>query len=41
MVGARGEKPDACWNCGAEGTYEYLDDGMWECERCGDLHMYP
>jgi hypothetical protein len=32
------EKPDACWNCGAEDAYVYLDNGMWECERSGDMH---
>jgi transposase len=33
------EPPDGCWNCGEAGAYEYLDDGMYECERCGHLHM--
>jgi ribosomal protein L37AE/L43A len=30
---------DRCWNCGTEDTYETLDAGMFECERCGHLHM--
>lgn len=33
------ERTAACWNYGAEDTYVYLDDGMGECEQCGDLHM--